>query len=144
VRPDDWWNLKVVAERLAGEVDEAERDRSLALYLSERTAPHRIVGRIGLNNIVRGALQSATVGYGLAPEVTGRGFMTEALEAVVTIAFRELGLHRIELSVVPRNDRSLAVARRCGFEEEGVSRRYICIAGTWEDHVRFARIREDR
>jgi len=143
IRPDDWWETPVVAERLAFEIEQAGLDRALALYLTPHTAPFRVIGRIGLNNILRGALQSCTVGYGLMPETTGQGFMTEALEAAVAIAFDDLGLHRVEVSVVPRNERSLAVARRCGFEEEGVSKRYIRIAGTWEDHVRFARVRED-
>jgi len=142
-RPDDWWTPTAVGERLAHELEQAAQDRSLALYIALATAPHRVVGRVGLNNIVRGALQSCSVGYGLAPEAMGRGYMTEALNAAVDIAFDDLDLHRVEVAVVPRNTKSLAVARRCGFAEEGLSRRYIRIAGTWEDHVRFARIRED-
>jgi ribosomal-protein-alanine N-acetyltransferase len=143
-RPHDWWDLPVVSDRLTGELSEAEQDRSLALYLTRVEAPGRVIGRIALNNIVRGAFQSCVAGYGLAPEATGSGYMTEALDAVVSIAFVDLGLHRVEVSVIPRNSKSLAVVRRCGFTEEGLSPRYICIAGVWEDHVRFARIREDR
>ncbi len=142
-RPADWWDPSTVRERLAFELDQAEQDRALSLYVALTTAPHRVIGRVGLNNIVRGALQMCSAGYGLAPESTGRGYMTEALDAAVNIAFHDLDLHRVEVSVVPRNTKSLAVARRCGFVEEGLSRRYIRIAGVWEDHVRFARIRED-
>lgn len=144
IRPHDWWDLQVVSDRLAGELADAEQDRSLALYLTRAGASGRIIGRIALNNIVRGAFQSCVVGYGLAPDATGNGYMTEALDAAVSIAFGDLGLHRVEVSVIPRNEKSLAVVRRCGFTEEGLSPRYICIAGVWEDHVRFARIREDR
>jgi len=143
VRPDDWWELSTVADRMAFEIEQSNQDRGLALYLSLPAAPFRIVGRVGLNTIIRGALQSCTVGYGLEPAATGKGLMTEALNAAVDIAFTELDLHRVEVNVVPRNERSLAVVRRCGFEQEGLSRRYICIAGTWEDHLRFARVRED-
>lgn len=142
-RPTDWWEPSTVRERLVFEIGQAEQDRSLSLYVALATTPYRVIGRVGLNNIIRGALQSCSAGYGLAPESTGHGYMTEALNAAVDIAFGDLDLHRVEVSVVPRNTRSLAVARRCGFSEEGLSRRYIRIAGTWEDHVRFARIRED-
>jgi len=143
IRPDDWWDAPVVAERLAHEIEQADTDRALSLYLTLRAAPYRVIGRIALNNIVRGALQSCAIGYGLDPECTGKGYMTEALEAAVAIALHDLGLHRVEVAVVPRNVRSLAVVRRCGFAEEGTARRFIQIAGVWEDHVRFARIRED-
>jgi ribosomal-protein-alanine N-acetyltransferase len=66
--------------------------------------------------------------------------MTEALRAAVErIAFGELGLHRVEVAVIPRNTRSLLLAERCGFEREGLSPRFLKIAGVWEDHVRLAR-----
>lgn len=144
LRPEDWWEAGVVAGRLATEIEDAKNDRSLVLYLTLRDDPRHVVGRIAVNHIVRGALQSCTVGYGLAPEATGRGLMTEALGAVVAIAFSDLDLHRVEANVIPRNVKSLAVVRRCGFESEGLSPRYIRIAGVWEDHLRFARIREER
>lgn len=139
-RPVDHWEHRVVARRLAEEADLARADRALILYLCEREAPDVVVGRVALNTIVRGPSQSCTVGYGLAPEATGRGLMTEALRFTVRIAFEELGLHRVEANVIPRNERSLAVASRCGFEREGFSPRFLRIAGRWEDHVRLARI----
>jgi ribosomal-protein-alanine N-acetyltransferase len=66
--------------------------------------------------------------------------MTEALLAVVRLAFEDLGLHRVEANIMPRNTRSLAVATRCGFEREGLCPRLLNIAGVWEDHVRTARL----
>jgi ribosomal-protein-alanine N-acetyltransferase len=62
--------------------------------------------------------------------------MTEAVAAVVTQAFTTLGLHRIEANAMPRNAASRRVLARLGFDEEGVSRHYLKIAGVWEDHVR--------
>ena len=51
-----------------------------------------VVGRINLNNIVRGPFQSASVGYWLSQSVRGRGLMARAVEEIVQIAFTELGL----------------------------------------------------
>lgn len=139
LRPHDFWELDVVASRLAAELQLATEGRMLATYLSLRESPGRIIGRIALNNIIRGAQQGCTIGYALAPDAVGHGYMTEALNEIVRVAFDELALHRVEVDVVPRNERSIGVVRRCGFEQEGFSPRYLQINGKWEDHLRFAK-----
>jgi len=140
IRPTDYWELPVVADRLVQQLLEAEQDRTVCTYISAKAEPDRILGVINLRNIVRGSLMSAIIGYGLAPEAVGRGYMTESVNRIVDIAFTEMGLHRVELNIMPRNERSLRVAERCGFSREGLSPRYLKIAGRWEDHVRFARL----
>lgn len=139
LRPADFWSLESVAGRLGYELELAAQDRSLVVYLFTPLSPGRVIGRVALNNVVRGAFQSCAAGYGLAPEATGKGYMTEALTEVVRVAFEELELHRVEVNAVPRNVRSISVAHRCGFEDEGVSPRFLKIAGRWEDHLRMAR-----
>lgn len=138
MRAAGYWAIEAVSERLGGELEQAEQDRSLVLYLFQVAAPDRVIGRVALNNIVWGAFQGCSVGYGLAPEAAGRGYMTEALSEVVRIAFDEMRLHRVEANVIPRNTRSIAVAERCGFEREGISPSYLKVAGRWEDHLRMA------
>jgi ribosomal-protein-alanine N-acetyltransferase len=144
IRPPDYWELPVVAERLHCQLIEAELDRSLCTYLSAKSAPAHVIGALNLRNIVRSDLMSCVIGYGLAPEAVGNGFMSEAIDRIVTVAFDELGLHRLEINIIPRNARSIAVAERCGFAREGLSRRYLKIAGRWEDHVRYALLNESR
>ena len=94
-----------------------------------------IVGSASLSCIVRGAFQSCFLGYKTGEKYTRQGYMTEALRVIVSYAFDELGLHRVEANIIPRNIASLELVRRLGFREEGLSRRYLKIAGTWEDHV---------
>lgn len=142
IRPADFWELPLVAERLATQLQEFEEGVSLCLFLARKQQPDYILGAINLRNIIRGAMQGCTVGYGLAPDALGQGYMTEALKAIVEIGFNELKLHRVEVNVMPRNAPSLAVAERAGFQREGVSPRYLQIAGVWEDHVRLARIND--
>lgn len=67
--------------------------------------------------------------------------MREALEAGLAWAFGELGLHRVMANYLPRNERSARLLERLGFEREGYVRRYLQIAGQWEDHVLTAKIR---
>lgn len=138
IRPADYWQLPVVADRLVCQQWEAEQGSSLCLFIEHQQEPGRVLGAINLRNILHGAFMAGTLGYGLAPDALGCGYMTESVDRIVRIAFEELGLHRVEVNVMPRNARSLAVVERCGFLEEGLSPRYLKIAGRWEDHVRFA------
>ena len=142
IRPANYWELPVVAERLRAQIDDARLGGSLCLCMARRDDPARVIGAVNLRNILRGALQSAHLGYGLAPDAVGHGYMTEAAIAVVNLAFSEMGLHRVEVNIMPRNSRSLAVAERAGFVREGYSPRYLRIAGRWEDHVRLGRVNE--
>ncbi len=75
----------------------------------------KLVGVINLNNITRGAIQSAYLGfYALAP-YEGKGHMQEGLGLVLKYAFTKLKLHRLEANIQSGNARSLALVKRCGF-----------------------------
>jgi ribosomal-protein-alanine N-acetyltransferase len=112
-------------------------------YLLFRRDDGALVGVFNLSEIVRGAFQSAYLGYyGFAPH-TGNGYMSAGLALVLDEAFGPLRLHRVEVNVQPTNERSIALVRRAGFVREGYSRRYVKIAGRWRDHVRFALLAED-
>jgi len=103
----------------------------------------RIVGQVGLSEIIRGALQQAFVGYWIGEAYAGRGFMTRGVRLVVRHAFEELGLHRLEANVQPNNAPSIRVLEKSGFRREGFSPRYLQIAGAWADHERWAMTREE-
>jgi [ribosomal protein S5]-alanine N-acetyltransferase len=111
-------------------------------YLACRRDDDEIVGWLNVSEIVRGALQSAFLGYGGVAAHAGQGYMTEAVQLVVREAFGTLGLHRLEANIQPGNQASIALARRCGFEQEGFSPRYLKVGGRWRDHERWA-IRAD-
>ena len=98
---------------------------------------------MNVNNIVRGGFQSGYLGYGAFASHAGRGLMTDGLRAVLSVAFGDLGLHRLEANIQPGNDRSIGLVRRLGFEKEGFSRRYLKIDGDWRDHERWARLGDD-
>ena len=98
----------------------------------------RFVGEINLNGVQRGAFQNAYVGYWIDEACAGRGYTPEATAAVFRFAFEELGLHRLQIAVIPRNLSSRRVAMKLGLRDEGTALRYLEINGVWEDHVRYA------
>ena len=102
-----------------------------------------VAGRITLSEIVKGPFQSCSMGYWLAEDRTGRGLATQAVAAAVVHAFTEMGLHRVEAATLLSNTASQGVLARNGFEKFGLARRYLKIAGEWQDHVRFQRLAED-
>ena len=101
-----------------------------------------LVGVINIFEITRGGLQSAYLGYYLFTPFTGRGYMTDGLRQAVSLAFRELRLHRVEAGIQPANTASIAVVRRLGFRYEGCAERLVKVGGRWRDHERWAMLRE--
>ena len=103
----------------------------------------RLIGRVALSNIVRGAWQNATVGYWISEDACGFGHASTALGLVVEFAFRHAGLHRVQPAIMPRNARSRRVVEKNGFRYEGTAQRYLMIDGVWEDHDIFALTAEE-
>ncbi len=64
--------------------------------------------------------------------------MTAGVRAVISRAFGELRLHRLEANIQPDNEASRRLVQRLGFRLEGFSPRYLKIAGKWRDHERWA------
>jgi len=96
-----------------------------------------IAGSINLNSIIRGAFQSASVGYWVSESRAGRGLASAAVADVADMAFGELGLHRLDAATLLHNTPSQRVLMRNGFRPFAVAESYIKIAGRWQDHVLF-------
>lgn len=97
----------------------------------------RLIGRITLSDIVRGPFQSCRLGYWVSAAENGRGFATTAVAEIASVAFGELGLHRIEAGTLVHNVGSQRVLERNGFKRIGLAESYLRIAGMWQDHVLY-------
>jgi ribosomal-protein-alanine N-acetyltransferase len=103
----------------------------------------RFTGEVTLSSIQRGPFQNAFIGYWVDRALAGNSLAPESVLLLLRFAFEELGLHRVEIAIVPRNRASRRVVEKLGLREEGVALRYLEIDGRWEDHVRYAITAED-
>jgi len=85
----------------------------------------------------------ADVGFALARAAWGRGYIAEALPALLGFAFQTLDLHRLEADVDPRNQRSIRALERVGFEREGCLRERYYVNGEVQDAVLYGLLRHD-
>ncbi len=98
----------------------------------------KFAGEINLNSVQRGPFQNAYVGYWVDSAQAGQGYTPESVVMVARFAFEDQGLHRIQISIIPRNSASRRVVEKLEIRAEGVAERYLEINGAWEDHIRFA------
>ena len=103
-----------------------------------RRRSEQFAGEINLSSVQRGPFQSAYVGYWIDQTHAGHGYMPEALVALARFAFEHVRLHRVQISIIPRNQRSRRVVEKLKIREEGIAQRYLEINGVWEDHIRYA------
>jgi ribosomal-protein-alanine N-acetyltransferase len=133
-RPNGFYTLETHQRRLEM-LRNHENFADFGIFLA---AADELVGRIQLSGISRGPFQNAYLGYFVSERHNGRGYATEAVRQAVDAAFGELGLHRVQAAVIPRNVASIRVLEKAGFREEGLAQRYLQIAGVWEDHKLYA------
>ena len=113
------------------------------LYLKEDDLFVYPIGTIALTNIIRGAFQSCFLGYKIHINMTRKGYMTEALRKVISIAFEEMNLHRLEANIMPCNLASLSLVKKLGFHEEGLAIQYSKVNGKWEDHLHWVLLNKE-
>jgi ribosomal-protein-alanine N-acetyltransferase len=128
---------------------EGQRER-LERQLADGTHPfaildgEEIAGTINVFHIVHESLQSCTIGYWVDVRRNGRGLATGAVGEVVSYAFGELDLHRVEAATLVDNIASQRVLEKNGFDRIGLARGFLRIAGDWRDFYLFQRIADDR
>ena len=108
-------------------------------------ASGKVIGSIGLEpDKRRENVNSREMGYSLAKESWGKGYMTEAARAVIDYAFEELDLVVLAICTGPENKRSQRVIEKCGFKFEGIQRKgYHIYDGTDRDNLVYSMLREE-
>ncbi len=140
--PDDALTKEAWRRRMRRYQQTWRQDTAYAFF-AFRQDNDELLGGITLSNVRRGVVQAGNVGYWMGVSHAGKKYMTEAVLTLFPFAFDDLGLHRLEAACLPHNDRSAALLRRVGFQQEGIARKYLCINGQWQDHLLFAILGED-
>lgn len=96
----------------------------------------KLVGVLGHNSIDWSS-RVAYPGYWLSYKVQGQGIMTASLKALVSHAFSELKLNRIDIRCATGNEKSCALPKRLGFTHEGTLRQAEWLYDTFVDHEVF-------
>lgn len=87
--------------------------------------------------------QCGELGYELHPAHWRQGIMAEAIPAVLSFGFRELGLHRIEAVPSAINPPSSSLLRKLGFTHEGTLRQRIFFRGAFQDELTFSMLADE-
>lgn len=116
---------------------------SAYVFFVFRLSDDALIGGCTLSNVRRGVTQCCALGYWIGARFARRGYMTDAIRALIPFVFGTLGLHRIEAACLPENEASRSLLTKAGFQEEGIARKYLLINGEWSDHVLFALLEDE-
>lgn len=112
----------------------------IKFYVISKENPSEIIADFSYSNIIQAAFKSCYLGYKQDQNACGHGYMYEAISRANQYIFDTLQLNRIEANIIPRNEPSLRLIKKLGFNEEGYSKKYLKINDIWEDHIRFAKL----
>ncbi|MEA3022866.1 MAG: [ribosomal protein S5]-alanine N-acetyltransferase [Alphaproteobacteria bacterium] len=140
--PADDLTRAAFRRRLKRYAEDWRTDQSYAFFIF-RKQDNLLLGGLTLANVRRGVAQAGSIGYWLGMRFARNGYMTAAVKGVLPFCFETLRLHRVEAACIPTNTASIRLLERCGFLREGYARQYLCINGVWQDHLLFARLKDD-
>jgi ribosomal-protein-alanine N-acetyltransferase len=140
--PADDLTRAAFRRRLRRYAEDVRTDQSYAFFVF-RERDNILVGGLTLSNVRRGVAQAGSIGYWMGQPYAGLGLMSGAVRALIPCAFGALGLHRLEAACIPTNVSSISLLEKTGFVREGYAREYLCINGSWQDHLLYARLKDD-
>lgn len=101
------------------------------------------IGGTGIHPLDDVKRRTAEIGYWLSEPYWGRGIATDAVRAIIPVAFGEFDLLRLQAGVYSNNPASMKVLEKCGFFREAVHRQAITKRGVVLDEVVFALLKKD-
>jgi RimJ/RimL family protein N-acetyltransferase len=134
--------VETLAGRPAKNRDRAEAGEYVDLAIVDPVDETTLLGGVILHSFEWRHMHTE-VGFWLVAGARGAGAATEATALCVDWAFRELGMHRVEMTTLTTSDRVLALADRLGFCREGVMRERNLERGRRLDIVMLAILQED-
>lgn len=109
-------------------------------WLMERKDTHQVIGEIVLYDFK--LHKQADIGYRINKNNWGQGFASEAGQAILNFAFKDLELTRLQLRCFTNNPGSVRVAEKLGFQKEGLIRKGVII-NVITDYYIYGYLQED-
>ena len=129
------------AQMLAGMRDADVPRRKFQLAITQPGDP-TLIGNCGIRRKPDNEWE-ADIGYELHHDHWGRGYVTEAVSAMVDFGFRELGLHRVSSWCNAENERSWRVMERIGMKREGLLREANYFKERWWDTLVYGLLKDE-
>jgi ribosomal-protein-alanine N-acetyltransferase len=142
VWPVDDLTRAAFRRRLKRYAEDQRSDQAYSFFVI-RKSDGVLAGGITLSNVRRGVAQAGSIGYWMGEPYAHEGLMSDALRALIPFGFALLRLHRLEAACIPTNVASIRLLEKSGFQREGYARQYLCINGIWQDHLLYARIKDE-
>ncbi|MGY0371965.1 GNAT family N-acetyltransferase [Clostridium sp. JNZ J1-5] len=141
-KPDRFYTYDFWVNRIESSVKEFEKLKSLRLFIFEKAVPEEVIGMLSFEGICKQPFHSCEMGYSIAKDKQGKGYMKQAIELSIKYVFEELNLKRIRANYTPHNQKSGLLLKKLGFIVEGYARDYIYIEDKWEDLILTSIINE--
>ena len=106
-------------------------------------AGQTVIGQMTVQEILQRAWRKASIGYWVGTPYQGQGHATRAVNLVVALMTRDLGLHRAEAFTQIENIASQYVLRRNRFQPIGIARSRIFTGGAWHDEIMWERLLDE-
>ena len=142
-----YWGAPALANRdaavgLLNEIHENFRARVAMKWGIAARESNELIGTATLFNLNLDN-RRAEIGYGLDRAFWRQGYMHEALQALLSYAFNDLALHRLEADVDPRNAGSIGTLEKLGFQREGYLRERWHVNGEIQDAFFYGLLRPE-
>jgi ribosomal-protein-alanine N-acetyltransferase len=135
LRPEEYFTDEGQEHAVLESLQAARNGTALPMVIVD--AAGNLVGTLNFNSIIRGAFQSASIGYWVSQDRSGEGFASAAVAAAKQIASDQLGLHRLQAETLVGNEASQRVLIKNGFIQYGQAPEYLKIAGRWQENRLF-------
>ena len=126
-------------------IDRAERQRTdgrAICYAVTLRGHDQAIGLFQMRE-TEPAFKVAEWGFALGSAFWGMGVFEEAAELVMTFAFEQLGVHRLEARAVVTNARGTHALKKLGAVQEGLLRRSFLKDGDYLDQALYAIVEDD-
>lgn len=138
------WPMRGEADAVQWIADWTHRQvQGIGYALAVQSPLGRVVGNVAVSDVDR-VNGTGWVTYWTAPSARGRGVATVALRALAVWAYTALDLYRLELGHRVSNAAACAVAKRAGFQVEGLQRAKLRLEGVRYDVELHARLATDQ